>query len=287
MFRTLTILTLAAVSLASCNQFRVSVTDSGLKYQFHEHDEKGRLAKVGDILTFHLVLKNNKDSVLRNTVKEMTPLKVMLQPPAFKGAFEEGLALLAKGDSATFFVSADSLFTKAMQPMPPAIAKGSDVSFTVKVLDVQNREEYEKNMELSRAKQKETDAKQIADYLSKNGLANPQRTTMGVTYVVRTPGSGMQPTQGDSVQVRYTGKLLNGKVFDSNTAEGIVFPVGVGMVIPGWDDGILRLKKGDKATLLVPSELAYGEQGVPGSIPPNSVLAFDVELLNVKKGIRR
>lgn len=287
MLRTLILLTLVTISLSSCNQFRTSVTDSGLKYQFHEHDEKGRLAKVGDILTFHLVLKNNKDSVLRNTIKEMTPLKVMLQAPAFKGAFEEGLALLAKGDSATFFVSADSLFSKAMQPMPPAIAKGTDVSFTVKVLEVQNREEYEKKMEVSRAKQKETDAKQIADYLSKNGLANPQRTTMGVTYVVRTPGAGIQPTQGDSVQVRYTGKLLSGKVFDSNTADGITFPVGVGMVIPGWDDGILRLKKGDKATLLVPSELAYGEQGVPGSIPPNSVLAFDIELLNVKKGVRR
>ena len=287
MLRTLILLTLVTISLSSCNQFRTSVTDSGLKYQFHEHDEKGRLAKVGDILTFHLVLKNNKDSVLRNTIKEMTPLKVMLQAPAFKGAFEEGLALLAKGDSATFFVSADSLFSKAMQPMPPAIPKGSEVSFTVKVLEVQNREEYEKTMEVSRAKQKQTDAKQIADYLSKNGLANPQRTTMGVTYVVRTPGAGIQPTQGDSVQVRYTGKLLSGKVFDSNTADGITFPVGVGMVIPGWDDGILRLKKGDKATLLVPSELAYGEQGVPGSIPPNSVLAFDIELLNVKKGVRR
>lgn len=283
MLRNFSMLTLAALTLASCNQFRVNVTDSGLKYQLHEHDEKGRKAKVGDILSFHLVLKNSKDSVLRDTYKEMVPFKMPLQPAAYKGAFEEGLTMLAKGDSATFYVSADSLFAKAMQPMPPSIAKGSDLSFTVKMLNVQTPQEYQKTLELSQAQQKQTDAKLIADYLAKNKL-NAQRTPSGLAYAVTTPGSGPAPARGDSVRVRYTGKLLNGKVFDSNTADGIVFPVGMGWVIPGWDEGILRLKKGDKATLVIPSLLAYGEQGVPGNIPPNSVLAFEVELVDVRKG---
>lgn len=283
MLRNLSMLTLAALTLASCNQFRVNVTDNGLKYQLHNHDEKGRLAKVGDILSFHLVLKNSKDSVLRDTYKEMVPFKMPLQPPAYKGAFEEGLTMLAKGDSATFFVSADSLFSKAMQPMPPGIAKGSDLSFTVKMLNVQTPQEYQKTLELSQAKQKETDAKLIADYLAKNNLT-AQRTPSGLAYAVTSAGSGPAPARGDSVRVRYTGKLLNGKMFDSNTGEGIVFPVGMGWVIPGWDEGLLQLKKGDKAVFVIPSLLAYGEQGAPGSIPPNSVLAFDVELVDVRKG---
>ncbi len=286
--RTLTILTLVTLALTSCTKFRTSVTDTGLKYQLHEHDEKGRLAKVGDILSFHLVLKNSKDSVLRDTYKEMVPFKMALQPPAYKGAFEEGLTMLAKGDSATFYVSADSLFSKAMQPLPPSIAKGSDVAFTVKMLDVQNREEYEKAAELARTNQKKTDEKLITEYLAKNNL-KAQRTPSGLAYAVTTEGTGPQPARGDSVQVIYTGKLLNGKVFDSSVGkkEGngtITFPIGMGWVIPGWDEAILRLKKGDKITLVIPSTLGYGEQGVPGSIPPNSVLAFDIELVNVKKG---
>jgi len=285
-FQVLTLLSLTAFVLTSCDKFRTSVTDSGLKYQLHEHNDEGRLAKVGDILSFHLVLKNDKDSILRDTYKELIPYKMALQPASFKGAFEEGLTLLAKGDSATFFVSADSLFGKAMQPMPPSIAKGSDVSFTVKMLEVQTREEFEKGQEAARAKQKETDAKLVSDFLTKARLTNIQRTPSGLTYAVTTPGTGPQPVRGDSVQVRYTGKLLNGKEFDSNTADGILFPVGMGMVIPGWDEGILRLKKGDKATFVIPSTLAYGEQGVPGSIPPNSVLTFEVELVNVRKGGR-
>ena len=232
MLRNFSMLTLVALTLASCNQFRVNVTDSGLKYQLHEHDDNGRKAKVGDILSFHLVLKNSKDSVLRDTYKEMVPFKMPLQPAAYKGAFEEGLTMLAKGDSATFYVSADSLFAKAMQPMPPSIAKGSDLSFTVKMLNVQTPQEYQKTLELSQAKQKETDANLIAEYLTKNKL-NAQRTPSGLAYAVTTPGSGPAPARGDSVRVRYTGRLLNGKVFDSNTADGIVFPVGMGWVISG------------------------------------------------------
>jgi len=286
MLRNFSRLTLAALTLASCNQFRVNVTDSGLKYQLHQHDENGRKAKVGDILSFHLVLKNSKDSVLRDTYKEMVPFKMPLQPAAYKGAFEEGLTMLAKGDSATFFVSADSLFGKAMQPMPPSIAKGSDLSFTVKMLNVQTPQEYQKTLELSQAKQKETDARLIADYLAKNNLT-AQRTPSGLALVVTSAGSGAAPARGDSVKVAYTGKLLNGKVFDTSVGKDdgtITFPVGMGWVIPGWDEGIMRLKKGDKATLVIPSLLAYGEQGVPGSIPPNSVLAFEVELVDVRKG---
>lgn len=286
MLRNFSMLTLAALTLASCNQFRVNVTDSGLKYQLHQHDDQGRKAKVGDILSFHLVLKNSKDSVLRDTYKEMVPFKMPLQPPAYKGAFEEGLTMLARGDSATFYVSADSLFGKAMQPMPPSIAKGSDLSFTVKMLNVQTPQEYQKTLELSQAKQKETDARLIAEYLTKNKLS-AQRTPSGLALAVTSAGSGAAPARGDSVKVAYTGKLLNGKVFDTSVGKDdgtITFPVGMGWVIPGWDEGIMRLKKGDKATLVIPSLLAYGEQGVPGSIPPNSVLAFDVELVDVRKG---
>ena len=83
----------------------------------------------------------------------------------------------------------------------------------------------------------------------------------------------------------YTGKLLDGKVFDSSqkTGQPIQLQIGVGMVIPGWDDAILKLKKGTKATLVIPSTMGYGPQGSPPAIPGNAVLVFDVDLVNVQK----
>ncbi len=276
----------AGALLAACNN-RVSVSDTGLKYQIHDQKGDGRKPKIGDILTVQLVLKNSRDSVLRDTYKEGRPLQVMLQTPPFKGSFEEGLAMLAKGDSASFFVSADSLFTRMMQPLPPGIAKGTDIQFTVKVIEVQNEQEFQKGQAAAREGQIKVDAKIIDAYVAKNSLKTVE-TPSGLNYVIVKEGDGVKPVAGNMVSVHYVGKLLDGKEFDSsykNPQSGgkpVDFPIGQGMVIPGWEEGIMNMKKGGKSTFIIPSSLAYGEAGSPGTIPPNSVLVFDVELVDVK-----
>ena len=275
---------------AACGKNRQQVTDNGLKYQMHQQSEGTRKGKVGDIMTLHLTLMNNKDSVLRDTHKEGAPFQMLLQVPRFKGSYEEGLTMMGKGDSATFYVSADSLFTKAMQPLPPGVQKGTDIGIAVKVVNVQSEEEYKKTQAVEFEKQKGIDTKIIEDYVAKNGLTGKvQKTESGVYYVVTQPGTGPTPSRGDAVQVHYTGKLLNGKVFDSsrtNPQSGgkpAQFQVGVGMVIPGWEEGVMKMNKGEKATLIIPSTLAYGPRGNQG-IAPNSVLLFDIELLDIQKG---
>lgn len=97
-------------------------------------------------------------------------------------------------------------------------------------------------------------------------------------------GSGAPAQIGKMVRVHYTGTLENGQKFDSSRDrdEPIEFPLGVGYVIPGWDQGIAQLRVGDKARLIIPGHLAYGAAGVPGVIPPNATLIFDVELLEVR-----
>lgn len=274
---------------ASCNQYRMQVTENGLKYQFHEQNKDARKAKLGDIISFHLVLKNSEDSTLRNTYEENMPVKLVLQQPPFKGSFEEGLAMLAVGDSASFFVNADTLFAKMMQPMPPMVKKGSDLSFTVKVLNIQTSEEFQKQQAEEGAAQKAIDAKVIDKYIADNNLGSKvQKTESGLHYVVLKPGSGATPETGDVVKVHYTGKLLDGKVFDSSIdnpqtgGKPIDFQVGVGMVIPGWEEGIMMMKKGEKRTLIIPSGLGYGAEG-SGPIPANAVLLFDVELVDFSK----
>jgi peptidylprolyl isomerase len=111
-------------------------------------------------------------------------------------------------------------------------------------------------------------------------------TDSGLQYAVTEKGDGEIPEAGQIVQVHYTGKLADGTVFDSSYEYGdpIAFPLGQGFVIPGWDEGISHLPVGSKAKLVIPPELAYGQFGSPGVIPPNATLYFDVELLDILPG---
>ena len=110
-----------------------------------------------------------------------------------------------------------------------------------------------------------------------------EKTASGLYYKITEKGNGKKPKKGDQVAVHYTGMLLDGKVFDSSLYRGqpLNFAVGIGQVIEGWDEGILLLNEGDKARLVIPSDLAYGSQGAGGVIPPNAALVFDVELVRV------
>jgi peptidylprolyl isomerase len=104
-------------------------------------------------------------------------------------------------------------------------------------------------------------------------------TKSGLMYRVTKKGSGASPAQGAAVTVNYTGKFLDGKVFDSSQA-GSPVTFKIGQVIQGWNEALLSMKKGEKRLLVIPPELAYGEQGYPGAIPPNSFLVFEVELVS-------
>lgn len=113
--------------------------------------------------------------------------------------------------------------------------------------------------------------------------AEVKETASGLQYVVEKEGTGVQPGASDEVTVHYTGKLLDGTVFDSsvNRGEPATFPLN--RVIPGWTEGVQLMKEGAKYTFFIPSDLAYGAQGVPNAIPPHSTLIFDVELIKVVK----
>ncbi len=113
--------------------------------------------------------------------------------------------------------------------------------------------------------------------------ANVKETASGLQYVVEKEGTGAQPSATDEVTVHYTGKLLDGTVFDSsvNRGEPATFPLN--RVIPGWTEGVQLMKEGAKYTFFIPSDLAYGPQGMPNAIPPHSTLIFDVELIKVVK----
>jgi FKBP-type peptidyl-prolyl cis-trans isomerase len=135
------------------------------------------------------------------------------------------------------------------------------------------------------AREKREEAAKKAQQEALNKLSEGyKKTESGLRYKIIQEGNGKKATKGSTVSVHYKGQLDNGQVFDSSYSrkQPIDFTLGIGQVIKGWDEGIQLLKVGDKARFVIPSNLAYGSQGAGGVIPPNAILIFDVELMDVK-----
>lgn len=148
-------------------------------------------------------------------------------------------------------------------------------SFDAHAAFIQFEADKQKRLEAQKAAQ----AAALADIIE--GFT---QTESGLFYSIKEKGEGEQPQKGNTVKVHYKGELLDGTVFDSSFKRNqpIEFSIGVGQVIPGWDEGIALLTKGAKATLIIPSDLAYGSAGAGGVIPPNATLKFEVELVDFK-----
>ncbi len=120
----------------------------------------------------------------------------------------------------------------------------------------------------------------LAANASKEGVTV---TESGLQYRVITAGSGDKPAETDEVTVHYTGKLIDGTVFDSSVERGEPATFPLNRVIPGWTEGLQLMQVGEKAELVIPSDLGYGPRGAGGDIPPNSILIFEVELISINK----
>ena len=167
--------------------------------------------------------------------------------------------------------------------------EGEDIMDSVEIIRVGDEAENWNAVEAFRSfegnRKKKMDAEREAGDAEMEKLAAGfEKTESGLRYKMIQKGSGKRAENGKTVSVHYEGSLPNGKVFDSSykRKNPIEFPLGEGNVIEGWDEGIALLQVGDKARFVIPSHLGYGESGAGGVIPPNSVLIFDVELMDVK-----
>jgi FKBP-type peptidyl-prolyl cis-trans isomerase len=202
--------------------------------------------------------------------------------------FEEGIKHMTKGGKASILVPSRMAFGENGNPKAN-VAPYAPILYDIEVIDVQSKADHEKKQAAEKKKkemQLETNKKQekslMQKYLNDHNIkAKP--TASGLIYVEKVKGTGARAVAGKTVKVHYTGTLLNGTKFDSSRDRNkpYEFKLGQGQVITGWDEGVGMMNVGGKATLVIPSSLAYGADD-KGVIPPYSTLVFEVELLEVK-----
>lgn len=235
-------------------------TSTGLKVLMTEK-LNGEKPVAGDLVTVHYDGKLMDDSTFDSSYKRGKPFSFVLGTGQVIPGWEEGIAMLGKGDKATLVI-------------PPALAYGAQgaggvippnatIKFHVELVDVKKP----KTIEAYNVKGKDT-------LTLKSGLK----------YMFAEKGTGQKTVAGKTIKVHYTGYLEDGTIFDSSVKrdEPFEFTFGVGQVIVGWEEGLGQMRVGDKVRLIIPSHLGYGDQGAGDVIPPNATLVFDVELLEVK-----
>lgn len=270
------------------------VSPNNLIYKLVRTSKSLRSAQLSEVLTFraqYFIKKNNQDSLLFDSkVNPGGMVTLQLAAPTYKGDLMEGLAMMHQGDSATFLVPADSFFIKTVQldHLPPFIQAGEKMRFEIGMVEINTMEEMQKKQavldSISQIEMKTQNEKEMQVLLAKMAEKGENQTPeqSGLIIIQRQKGNGVKPVAGQKVSVHYTGTLLDGTVFDSSVQrnEPIAFTLGEGQVIKGWDEGIAAIEVGGKATLMIPSWLAYGARAM-GPIPANASLIFEVELIQI------
>jgi FKBP-type peptidyl-prolyl cis-trans isomerase FkpA len=278
----------------------------GLEYKIFANG-KGENVKDSDFVKMHMIQQIG-DSVLMSTYKNPDgPQLNQITKQTGQNLDPTPIFLKMKaGDSVVIRYNADSIFKK--NP-PPFYKKGQEIKMIVKITEILSKKEadslktemakqmeaQQKMMEEMQKKQMEETAKlapletkKIEAYIASKGLKLTKKSPQGVYICVTQDGTGDNVRQGATVTMNYTGYNLEGKKFDSNVdpsfkhVQPFEFPLGSGQVIPGWDDAIGLLNKGAKATIIIPSYLAYGPQEKGDVIKPNTILAFDIEVVDFK-----
>ena len=290
-------------TLSSCQKTKVTEKDA---IEFTYVKEGKEKPANGDFLLYNLEILTQSDSVIYSTLTQPFPGYLMandsIKP---ENGMDEIFLSLRKGDSITFEAAAKIVFN-GNQPAP--IKEDDKIKVRLGAYEMKTEAEMQTFYEEAMAKEQEKsaerakvllveEAKTIDAYLAKNKLKG-QKTASGLVYVIEREGTGDSTTVGSTLLVNYAGYLLDGPLFDTSYPElakannmfnaerpyePLPVNVGMGQVIPGWDEGLMLLKKGSKAKLIIPSPLGYGEGGAGAMIPANSILVFDVEVTDIKK----
>jgi FKBP-type peptidyl-prolyl cis-trans isomerase len=281
----LLLLSVALISgIYGCSKHRgFKKTSDGLYYKFHVRGDDTTTLKTGMVLNLKLKYSIN-DSVLFNSAEIPQEFMLPLNEPSYKGDLYSGLAMMKPGDSATFITSADSFFLKTikMPQLPDSSFKGKDIYFDVKLISAKTQAqleaEYKKKME--EAKANETSI--LADYI-KNKNITVAPLPSGLYFIETKKGNNQKPKTGDYGKVHFVVSTIKGDTLYSSYKQGepMMWESGKDFDNKGVTEALSLMSKGSKASIIVPSSLAFGEQGRGQMIAPYTTLLYDLELTDI------
>lgn len=284
MFNRLYFILIIAIAI-SCNTDGFITDNSGMKYKFFVNNKTNKTPIKNDILVVFMKYTTENDSVLFDT-KELNGQPFRMKYNGLSnngGTIDDAFALMHEGDSAQFIVDAEKFYreTKNIE-VPSFIKKDSKLIFNIKLVEIFSYEKYIEEKKASEVHTAQKEQEILKMYLqSANIITNA--TNSGLYYIETKEGQGTKPKSGQKVVINYTGSFINGEIFDSTLKRGetFEFEFGNNEVIQGLEEGISMMKKGGKATLIIPSQIAYGDKKYK-MIPAFSTLIFEVELINIK-----
>lgn len=267
-------------------------TDTGLFYKLQMIGDGKRKPSIGEYLQLIITYKTEKDSVFMDTYS-MNDIGMVVLPfnhSSFEGSFEEGLSTMNEGDSVSFIVNADPLFSKFFKAKLPLFIKpGGMVKMDVKLHKIFTRAEYEAELKRyeSIIEDRDIEEQRKIQLFIDTSKVSYSKLANGMFYLPITQGSGTRPEKGNIIKVNYSGSFITGKIFESTYERGqpMEFVCGEqGQVIKGLESAISLMNEGAKAKFIIPSHLAYGEEGSStGIIPPYTTVIYEIELLNLTK----
>jgi len=274
---------LTALGIACSKYSGFKKDKDGFYYKFHVQNKKEIQPQLNDVVEITYNFRTKDTVIVDNAL-----VRDMIVESLYAGDIYSVLRKLHLGDSATFIMDGDTFYHYFMgEPFP---FDSKELYFDVKLNNIIPIEEIEKQ-QMEQMKQYEEMVEEfrlaeeglINDYIQQNNI-KVKPTENGLYFIKTVSGKGKAIKQGSKVSVHYTGKLLDGTIFDSSVERGtpFEFTVGQGSTIPGWEESLLLMKGGDKATVLLPSKLAYGNRSPSYVIQPYTPLIFDIEILEVE-----
>ncbi|MFO7922261.1 MAG: FKBP-type peptidyl-prolyl cis-trans isomerase [Bacteroidales bacterium] len=258
-------------------------TDQGVYYRLNVIGDGTISPLPGDYITVDLSYATPEDSVFFSARR-----KFQLEKPLYKGSVEECFAMMKAGDEADFILDPDDFFSLTLGTTVPAFMKESDfIRISVRMIEVQSEKSYMTEMQAFNSWAEDLrkyEAFKLQEFLNEKKLeADPDST--GLYYFILCEGTGKKIRPGDAVKIHYEGRFLDGRFFESTRERGEAFRFVYGQewqVLKGLDTAIGRMHEGEKALVILPSELAYGSRGSStGLIPPYTTLVYELEIITV------
>ena len=275
---------LAMMLFAACTQKfpGYKKTEDGLYYKFYSHNPTAQKPQQTDVLRVAITCYLG-DSIYYDFQSTESQVYAQLREPFFPADLNEAYAMMNLGDSASFYIKADSVAIVYYEKDPESVGLKADDYFRyeVKLLEIKSMEEFQEEIERIDKAMRERSAKELAEYAEAN-LKGVSPDEYGIYIVPMEAGKGRCPVKGERVELDFSASLLNGQFLGStyDSPDKFSFVLGEGFSIKGWDTVVPKMRLGERVTAVIPFDMAYGEHSV-GAIPAYSNLVYDIKLLKI------